>query len=250
MGDVAHLSRCIDIATAKASTISSRSKRIAFKDYINLARNISPLRSWANYIRLKRVAELKDGDYEAIGVGNIRRNLDDTFKHIEAANTILNSVQEDGKLTDLQSAAVAHEFDLAGQLLEILVDRLPPSHRAKDLIGDSFFKQDVAKRPIRTMYVVCVKTLTLMADLEAKFLKDGKKEKWGIWRDQEDRLRVWGLDRIDGQAPFDSYIEIGDNEDTEDDAQFLYDAFSIILCIQCQSSPADCFPSACHHTDY
>ena len=84
------------------------------------------------------------------------------------------------------------------------------------------------------MYSVCVGTLTLMAELEAEVGSDGWVKPWGTWRDQESRLRYWGHDRIDGQAPIDTYLEIGDNEETEDDAQFLYHAFSMILYIQCQ----------------
>ena len=174
--------------------------------YIDLARNITPLRAWANYIRGMDVAALEKSDYEAVGVGSIRRNLDDTFKHIEAANTILDSIQDDATPGSLLLSKVARELSLAGQMLDILVERLPPAHRAKDLVSNSFFKKDVANRPIRTMYSVCLKTLTLMAELEAEIGEDGNPKTWGKWRDQESRLRYWGHDRIDGQAPVDQTL--------------------------------------------
>ena len=248
LGDVAHLSRCVDIVTWKVSTICEAG--IPLANYIKLAQNIDPLRSWANYIRGLTIEELQSSDYEAVGVNSMRTNLDDSIKHIEAANTILDAVLEDAKTNVAQSRSIALEFNEAGRALETLVGTLPPIHRVKDLVSNSLFKKDVANRPIRTMYSVCVKTLTLMAELEEEIGEDGKPKTWGKWRDQESRLRYWGHDRIDGQAPVDSYIEIGNNEETEDDAQFLCDAFSMILYIQCQSLPFAllCFPQP--HTDH
>jgi len=205
--------------------------------YIDLAKNIDILRSWANHLRDLSIDELESSGYRVIQLCNMRENLDKTLEHIGTANTILDSVSEDEEMSLRQSLSVGVELSVAGRVLGYLIGYLPIAHRAKDLVTNSFFKKDVANRPIRTMYSVCVKILTLMAELEAEIGEDGNPKAWGKWRDQESRLRYWGHDRIDGQAPGDSYIEIGDNEETEDDAQFLFDAFSMILYIQCQLLP-------------
>jgi len=227
-----------NIVSEKASNILGRSEaKIHHIKYIDLAKNIDSLRSWANRIRNLTIDELESIEYGAIQFCNMRETHDYTLKHIDAANTILDSVREDAAISLRQSLSLGNELNRAGRVLGNFIGYLPITHRANDSIENSLFQKDVANRPIRTMYSVCVKTLTLMAELDAEVGENGKLKTWGKWRDQESRLRYWGHDRIDGQAPVDSYIEIGDNEETEDDAQFLYDAFSMILYIQCQLLP-------------
>jgi len=184
LGDVAHLSRCVDVVTEKASSISSRSEaKIHYMKYIDLAKNIDILRSWANHLRDLSIDELESSGYRVIQLCNMRENLDNTLKHIETAITILDSVHEDAKMDLRQSLSLGNELSGAGRVLRYLIGYLPITHRAKDSLENSLFKQDDANRPIRTLYSVCVKTLTLMAELDAEVGENGKLKTWGKWRD-------------------------------------------------------------------
>ena len=232
--DIAYFSRCVDILLENANIISSRSEVIPLTYYIKLAQHIVALRSWSNYIRNLTVDELEKSDYDAEWLDRIVDDLDSAMWQMEFINMVLNGVQEDAKLTKEQSNMVARAFVNAGETLRIMFYIVPAAHRVKDLTHDPKFKLDVANRPIRTLHLVCVKALTLMAELDAKTTPHRTIEKEGKLWDLEDRLRHWGVDRVDGEAPFDSYIQIGDDEITAGDAQDLYDTFLVILCIQSQ----------------
>jgi len=134
LGDVAHLSRCVAIVSEKASKILSRSEaKIHHIMYIDLAKNIDSLRLWANRIRDLTIDELESIEYGAIRFCNMRENVDDTLKHIDAAITILDSVREDAKMDLRQSLSLGNELSGAGRVLKCLIGRLPIMHRAQRL---------------------------------------------------------------------------------------------------------------------
>jgi len=232
MGDVARLSRCIDLITEKSYTISNGT--IPLTNYTWLAQNIKPFRSWGTYVRSLDVQGLSATGYSAEIIYYIKVEVDRTIRFIELADEHLGSFKE--KETNLASYKISGDLvevgrylRLAGDMLGLINLVLPPTHRAVDFASSDhdLFRQDVIARPIRAMQNTCLHALDALANLDAA-ITDGKPESWGPRRNQEGQLRALGLSLLKGQAPLDSYLEIGGHA-TEDDAQLLYKGFSMIL---------------------
>jgi len=154
LGDVAHLSRCVDIVSEKVSNILSRGEaKIHHIKYIDLAQNIDSLRSWANRIRDLTIDELESIEYGAIQFCNMRENLDDTLKHIETANTILDSGREDEEMNVRQSLLLGNELSRAGRVLGTFIGRLPITHRPQRL-GLKQFLQEGRCQPTHPHHVL------------------------------------------------------------------------------------------------
>ena len=263
MGDVARLSRCIDIITEKANAFSQGT--IPLSCYTSIARNMKPFRSWGNYIRSMDEDGLEATQYSAQLVGTIRRNLDKAISIIERTDERLQKFQKTSTAGELPSydrstelRTVGANLIAVGNRLDVVMISLPREHRAVDFISSNKdgFKLDVIARPIAAMHNTCVHVLDALAELDAHIQKNapveedapaGKDTSFGgvgggapaegdasvggksrTLRNSELQLRSWGISLVQGQAPLDTYLEIG-GWHTEDDAQFLYDGFSMLL---------------------
>jgi len=158
--------------------------------------------------------------------------------------------QQLGEPSFQNSAALlsaAQYLSITGKWLSTFVNALPPSHRAADLnLPDhDLFKKDLIARPVRAIQSTCAKTLSALAawdELPVNIIA----KRWGLWRDQEQKLRRWGYGIMEGDAPLDSYLEVG-GRDTEKDAEFLFDALSRILYQLCSSPLRDTHYIANHY---